>query len=496
MVTSVITRLGTYFADSPMVIASECLKLNDTEKQIFTLLKEFLRDQELPLTLRVAGGWVRDKLLGQESHDCDIAIDKMMGQPFAEQLRSYLIHRQVAISAYGVIQANPDRSKHLETATLTIFGYPVDFVNLRSEKYTAHSRIPIIQLGSPLEDALRRDLTINALFYNINEDIVEDYCGTGFADLEAHLVRTPLPPKETLLDDPLRVLRVIRFASKLQFSIDTQLREAMSDIEVRKALHDKISRERVGIEVEKILHDKNCLMGLHLMSELRMFRLVFDPQPDDPYAEKRMHYCDDEKILRLLSLLKTVLEDRILSCSYNKWVALLTISTLPWLGLTRAKKAGEEAIVEVIIRDSLKLRNQDYKNVMQLHNQIPSLLDAVNSNSFEPVVFGRLVRAMGSHWRIGFDAAYVFAILEQINSQNHEDTRKQFISFEQKVIDFELDEAWSWKPVLSGGDIQSVLGIPAGRYVGELMQRIMDWQFTNPKASRKEAITHLLTLGS
>lgn len=90
----------------------------------------------------------------------------------------------------------------------------IDLVNLRSEKYTDDSRVPVIEIGSPEEDALRRDLTINALFYNINEQKVEDFTGKGLEDLQNGIIRTPLDPLQTFLDDPLRVLRTIRFACR------------------------------------------------------------------------------------------------------------------------------------------------------------------------------------------------------------------------------------------------------------------------------------------
>ena len=132
-------------------------------------------------TLRVAGGWVRDKLLGRECKDVDVALDDMLGREFAERLCEFLELRGGADAARGVhvIQANPDQSKHLETATMRVHGLELDLVNLRSEKYAEDSRIPEMAFGTAEEDALRRDLTINALFYNINTRTVEDLTGRG-----------------------------------------------------------------------------------------------------------------------------------------------------------------------------------------------------------------------------------------------------------------------------------------------------------------------------
>lgn len=89
------------------------------------------------------------------------------------------------------------------------------------------------KLGTPLDDALRRDLTINALFYNVASQTVEDLTGKGLDDLEARIARTPLPPKQTFSDDPLRVLRTIRFAGRFQLRVEESAAEAARDKEVQ-----------------------------------------------------------------------------------------------------------------------------------------------------------------------------------------------------------------------------------------------------------------------
>ena len=100
----------------------------------------------------------------------------------------------------AVISANPDQSKHLETATMQLHGLSIDLVNLRSETYSDSSRIPQIEIGTPLQDAERRDFTINALFYNLQTWEVEDFTRQGLTDLRDGVIRTPLEPKVTFLD--------------------------------------------------------------------------------------------------------------------------------------------------------------------------------------------------------------------------------------------------------------------------------------------------------
>jgi len=121
----------------------------------------------------------------------------------------------------------------LETATIRVHGIFIDLVNLRSEKYTEDSRVPIAEIGTPEEDAYRRDLTINAMFYNINKNEVEDFTKQGVNDLKHGVIRTPLEPLQTFMDDPLRVLRTIRFATRFDFKIVDEIYEAAKCNDVR-----------------------------------------------------------------------------------------------------------------------------------------------------------------------------------------------------------------------------------------------------------------------
>ena len=182
----------------------------------------------------------------------------------------------------GVIGANPSQSKHLETATMNIHGCDIDFVNLRAEEvYELNSRIPTSKtrmFGSPLEDALRRDFTINSLFYNIRTRRIEDWTGRGLTDLlETRKIVTPVDAHVTFHDDPLRVLRAIRFCVRLDFALDEQTREAAASKRVHHSLHVKVSRERVGKEVEGMLTGKHARPGraLGMIADLKLAGSVF-----------------------------------------------------------------------------------------------------------------------------------------------------------------------------------------------------------------------------
>jgi tRNA nucleotidyltransferase (CCA-adding enzyme) len=114
----------------------------------------------------------------------------------------------------------------------------LDFVNLRNERYAEDSRIPEkMDIGTPKEDAERRDLTINSLFYNLHTELVEDFTGKGIEDIKNGVIRTPLDPMMTFKDDPLRVLRAVRFAAKLDFKITAEVKAAIMDPAVKVILH-------------------------------------------------------------------------------------------------------------------------------------------------------------------------------------------------------------------------------------------------------------------
>ena len=241
------------------------IELTDQEATLRRLLLDVsayigtVDDNKQP-QLRFTGGWVRDKLLGMTSMDIDVGIDTMTGFKFGTLMKQYLARPEISskydesvVGGLARIEANPEKSKHLETVTTRILGLDIDLVNLRKETYVENSRNPLMEFGTPEEDAFRRDATVNALFYDISSSKVEDLTGRGLEDMKLKVIKTPLAPLQTFTDDPLRVLRAIRFASRLDYEIAADDESAMSDASIKKALRLKISRERIGVEITKML---------------------------------------------------------------------------------------------------------------------------------------------------------------------------------------------------------------------------------------------------
>jgi tRNA nucleotidyltransferase (CCA-adding enzyme) len=264
------------------------MRLSPQEEKIFETLRKVNAKFRLGITFRVAGGWVRDKLLGTESDDIDVALDRMTGK----QLEHYLLrygqsHPEAEIGKSYTVKADVEQSKHLETTSVEISGKKIDFVNLRSEEY-GQTRIPSMRMGTPQTDAERRDLTINALFFNVNAGQVEDYVG-GLGDLGTMTLRTPLDPTKTFSDDPLRMLRVLRFYSRYpKAKIAPELVKSMSDPEVQAAYRDKVSSERSGPELMKLLAGAKPAEALRIMFDTGLDKSVFHVPETESLKDLRM----------------------------------------------------------------------------------------------------------------------------------------------------------------------------------------------------------------
>ncbi|KAH0576540.1 Poly(A) polymerase [Spironucleus salmonicida] len=241
------------------------LKLTYSEKEVFDYLKQITN-----LPIRAVGGWVRDKLLNLEPHDIDIAVQGCSGLELATIASQNLTNPH----SIGVIQSNPNKSKHLETATTKIFEYQIDFVDLRCETYEQSSRIPQVTPGSPEEDAFRRDFCVNALFYNIQDNIVEDFTGRGISDILNRILDTPLDPIVTFSQDPLRMLRALRFSARLQFTFSQRVGDALQQLPLINRLKI-VSRSRYQQELVKCF-DTNLLTGIQiLINHTHLFKHIF-----------------------------------------------------------------------------------------------------------------------------------------------------------------------------------------------------------------------------
>lgn len=348
--TEVESNLRRLLLDVAAYIDSTC----STEQLTSVQVPDDLAKEKV--ILRWTGGWVRDKLLHGQSHDIDLAINKMTGEHFGLKMQDYLripgnaekhglVQKDGNLGAKDKtkniapgltkIEANPEKSKNLETATTKIMGIDLDLVNLRKETYNEVSRNPEMEFGTAEEDAMRRDATVNAMFYNLHTCQVEDFTKRGHEDMAAGIIRTPLEPYQTFIDDPLRVLRLIRFASRLHYTIEPETAKAMGNPEIQDVLKVKISRERVGIELEKMLKGPRPRMALELIDRFGLYRTVFTDPTRDLLSEPETAYFQPaydfiQSLVAKSDDVPSTIPDNLLQSEDEQYLAWVCSTIIPW----------------------------------------------------------------------------------------------------------------------------------------------------------------------
>ena len=223
---------------------------------------------ELGVRAFVIGGYVRDCFLGVPNKDIDIVVESKPGTEHA----GIALAEAVAAKCHARVSV----FKNFGTAMLKYHGIEVEFVGARKESYHRDSRKPIVEDGTLEEDQLRRDFTINAMAFSLQK---EDYGALvdpfgGIKDLAAGIIRTPLEPRQTYSDDPLRMLRAIRFAARLStpehpFTIVPESLEAMKEMAGRMQI---LSKERIVEELNKMLMTRNPAMAFEIMEDTGLLK--------------------------------------------------------------------------------------------------------------------------------------------------------------------------------------------------------------------------------
>ena len=228
------------------------MKLDYSEAELVLFKKIAAASQKLGVESYIIGGYVRDKIIGRNTKDIDVVC---VGDGIAlaeETAKQFGKSVQVNIfKTYGTAQIKFDETE-------------IEFVGARKESYHTDSRNPSVVAGTLQDDQLRRDFTINALGISLNENdfgtVNDPFDGVG--DIERKLIKTPLEPEKTFIDDPLRMMRAIRFASQLQFSIEENTLQAIAANANRIKI---ITKERITEELNKILLSKKPSVGFELL---------------------------------------------------------------------------------------------------------------------------------------------------------------------------------------------------------------------------------------
>ena len=219
----------------------------------------------------LAGGAVRDEIMGKSSHDLDIVVElEGGGIELANWLSKKLntTHSPTIFERFGTAMLSLDGVEH---KGIDLSGVEIEMVQTRSEKYDPDSRKPSTAFGSIEQDVMRRDLTINSLLKDLTTGEVLDLTGKGIQDIKDGTVRTPTDPNVTFDDDPLRILRAIRFTSRYDFHMTEEIKEAMINNAHRLKI---ISKERIKDELGKILTGPNPELGIQSLIDYDLLRFV------------------------------------------------------------------------------------------------------------------------------------------------------------------------------------------------------------------------------
>lgn len=385
------------------------------------------------------------------------------------------------------------------------------------------------EFGTPKEDALRRDACVNALFYNLMTQQVEDFTERGLSDLQDRILRTPLQPVQTFKDDPLRVLRLIRFASRLSFTIDPEAERAMQNPDIKTALKQKISRERVGVEVEKMLYGERPFEALDLIERLGLGDAIFElPElGEDKREEVRDVYF--RKGIETVKWLFGGFEDSegykavrgLAATKRDEYIMWVFAAAMPWIKVSIPdKRKGKISVGVVAARDGLKMSNKDFESLERMASAINGVKYTIpNVSGLPRSALGGYLRKLGSEWRIQVLASLLVELIEARVEGSEPGGRRDleiiagYESFLKKIYDEDLGEVWDLKYLLTastlfisrsqdrdadggsfsyqGNELKDALNQKAGKWMKPALEQVMEWQLDNPTATKEDALAKI-----
>lgn len=443
-------------------------------------MREATRGTAFENRVYVVGGYLRDLALGVESeHEVDLVVE---GDALA--LASLLdeaglsAHRPVVYERFG-------------TAMLSIAGCTVELATARSESYEAGSRKPKVRPATLREDVLRRDFTINTLVRGLHSDVVQDLTGLAHADLAARRIRTPLDAVETFRDDPLRMLRAVRFAVRFDFRIDASTWAALVQMAPRLSLlgpgRPVVSAERIRDEFVKIMEGPRPADGLRLLLDGRLLE-QFAPELVETVGVRQNAWHNLDVWEHSLAALASLGGDASLSV---RLAVLLHDVGKP---RTRTEHAGEVRFLgharigaEMAFRLLRRLRLpralcQQVSELVRLHMRLGEVNDSWSDGAVR-----RLLRDTGE--RLG---QLVEVARADIAAMGPGASRIDLDAIVQRIAAVEASSrSMGMRSPLDGRQIMRVLGVRAGPVVGRakqyLLEEVLDGRLAAGDATAAEA---------